>query len=272
VFAASIGSYPASTISSAFVHLGSQVRTLLLAASGEALQDGAVGPHGPNVARPAPPDAEEQIRRTARNARPGAAVPVLDCAEGPDGPDVARAGAPDAREAIRRGARNARPGAAVPVLDGALFADGPGDNVPDKVRPVPPEGVKILESDRQELQTGVETLGQTSLASLPQTPKRLFPWGKGFRQCQFPVSQAEAVPRLRPVTFSAFTVTAMLAGLKASPALDGSPPNPTRTNPPAQAASAMCLRNACMEASSPEPALLQWSLAQSFHSTEQGAE
>jgi hypothetical protein len=46
------------------------------------------------------------------------------------------------------------------VAAAGLFADGPGDNLPDKVRPVPPEGVTIKDSDRQELQTGVETLGQ----------------------------------------------------------------------------------------------------------------
>jgi pimeloyl-ACP methyl ester carboxylesterase len=40
-----------------------------------------------------------------------------------------------------------------------LAADGPGDNVPDKVRPVPPPGVKIAEADRQELQKAVDALG-----------------------------------------------------------------------------------------------------------------
>jgi hypothetical protein len=42
----------------------------------------------------------------------------------------------------------------------ALFADGPGDNLPDKVRPVPPPGIAIPENDRQELQAGVRELGQ----------------------------------------------------------------------------------------------------------------
>jgi hypothetical protein len=50
------------------------------------------------------------------------------------------------------------------VLLGAVAfvrADGPGDNLPDKVRPVPPPGVKIADADRTELQAGVETLGET---------------------------------------------------------------------------------------------------------------
>lgn len=39
-------------------------------------------------------------------------------------------------------------------------ADGPADNVPEKVRPVPPPGVKIPDGDRSELQAGVEALGK----------------------------------------------------------------------------------------------------------------
>lgn len=39
-------------------------------------------------------------------------------------------------------------------------ADGPGDNLPDKVRPVPPPGVAIPAADRQELQAGVDALGK----------------------------------------------------------------------------------------------------------------
>jgi len=39
-------------------------------------------------------------------------------------------------------------------------ADGPGDNVPEKVRPVPPPGVQISDADRAELQAGVDGLGK----------------------------------------------------------------------------------------------------------------
>ena len=49
----------------------------------------------------------------------------------------------------------------------ALFADGPGDNVAEKVRPVPPEGVKIAAGERQELEAGVEKLGK-EIADLRQ--------------------------------------------------------------------------------------------------------
>ena len=39
------------------------------------------------------------------------------------------------------------------------FADGPADNIPEKVRPVPPPGQAISDSDRQELEQGVKDLG-----------------------------------------------------------------------------------------------------------------
>jgi hypothetical protein len=41
-----------------------------------------------------------------------------------------------------------------------LAADGPGDNIADKVRPVPPPGKKIPDADREELQKGVDDLGK----------------------------------------------------------------------------------------------------------------
>jgi hypothetical protein len=53
------------------------------------------------------------------------------------------------------------------------FADGPKDNLPDQVRPVPPPGVKIAESDRADLEKGVAALGReiealrTALKSKP---------------------------------------------------------------------------------------------------------
>jgi len=39
-------------------------------------------------------------------------------------------------------------------------ADGPADNVPDKVRRVPPPGISIPEADRTELQAGADELGR----------------------------------------------------------------------------------------------------------------
>jgi hypothetical protein len=39
-------------------------------------------------------------------------------------------------------------------------ADGPADNLPGKVRPVPPPGVKISDSDREELEGGIALLGK----------------------------------------------------------------------------------------------------------------
>jgi hypothetical protein len=46
-------------------------------------------------------------------------------------------------------------------------ADGPGDNLPDKVRPVPPPGIRIADTDREELQKGSDELGQ-QIESLPK--------------------------------------------------------------------------------------------------------
>ncbi len=52
----------------------------------------------------------------------------------------------------------------------AVRADGPGDNLPDKVRRVPPPGIKVPEADRQELQAGVAELG-TAIAGLRNSLK-----------------------------------------------------------------------------------------------------
>ena len=38
------------------------------------------------------------------------------------------------------------------------FADGPADNIPEKVRPVPPPGVKISDEVRAELLGGADNL------------------------------------------------------------------------------------------------------------------
>src|SRR5215471_781562 len=51
---------------------------------------------------------------------------------------------------------------------------------------------------------------QASLAPLPQTPNSRFPWGKGLRQRQFSALQtADALRKFWPVTFLPFTDTAM---------------------------------------------------------------
>src|SRR5439155_26657770 len=40
-----------------------------------------------------------------------------------------------------------------------IRADGPSDNLPDKVRRIPPPGIKIPDADRIELERGVAELG-----------------------------------------------------------------------------------------------------------------
>ncbi len=42
----------------------------------------------------------------------------------------------------------------------ALWADGLRDNVPDQVRPIPPEGIAVPDADRRDLQTGVDELSR----------------------------------------------------------------------------------------------------------------
>ncbi len=49
--------------------------------------------------------------------------------------------------------------ATLPLLAAFVYADGPQDNLVDKVRPVPPPGIKIAEADYAELKKGVVALG-----------------------------------------------------------------------------------------------------------------
>jgi pimeloyl-ACP methyl ester carboxylesterase len=46
------------------------------------------------------------------------------------------------------------------LITGTIQADGPGDNLPDKVRRIPPPGIKLSASDREELASGVKALGE----------------------------------------------------------------------------------------------------------------
>lgn len=46
-----------------------------------------------------------------------------------------------------------------PFVASILLADGPADNLPDKVRPVPPPGLTISDQDRSELDSLVRALG-----------------------------------------------------------------------------------------------------------------
>ncbi|HEY0456082.1 MAG TPA: prolyl oligopeptidase family serine peptidase, partial [Verrucomicrobiae bacterium] len=40
------------------------------------------------------------------------------------------------------------------------FADGPQDNIPEKVRPIPPAGINVAAADQDELEGGLTTLGK----------------------------------------------------------------------------------------------------------------
>src|SRR5260370_2605929 len=44
------------------------------------------------------------------------------------------------------------------VLTAVLLADGPNDNIPDKVRPIPPAGIKVPDLEWAELHAGVAQL------------------------------------------------------------------------------------------------------------------
>src|ERR1700687_4629936 len=47
---------------------------------------------------------------------------------------------------------------ALMLLPGLVRADGPADNLVDGVPPIPPRGIKVAESDRKELEVGLEKL------------------------------------------------------------------------------------------------------------------
>jgi hypothetical protein len=53
---------------------------------------------------------------------------------------------------------------------GLARADGPQDNLPDRVRPIPPKGITLADSDRAELQASVDELGQ-AIESVRETLK-----------------------------------------------------------------------------------------------------
>ena len=42
----------------------------------------------------------------------------------------------------------------------AAAGDGPADNIPEKVRPVPPPGIAVPDADRTALQQGLDELGR----------------------------------------------------------------------------------------------------------------
>src|SRR5439155_27048425 len=54
----------------------------------------------------------------------------------------------------------------LPIFFASLFlallirADGPSDNLPDKVRRIPPPGIRIPDSDRAELEAAAGELGR----------------------------------------------------------------------------------------------------------------
>src|SRR5437764_1088030 len=52
------------------------------------------------------------------------------------------------------------PALLVLVCAGLARADGPRDNLSDQVRPVPPAGVAVPDTDRRELESGVAELGK----------------------------------------------------------------------------------------------------------------
>ena len=51
-------------------------------------------------------------------------------------------------------------GLTIVLCSTGVRADGLADNTPEKVRPVPPPGIAISETDRTELRAGVAELGQ----------------------------------------------------------------------------------------------------------------
>lgn len=62
-----------------------------------------------------------------------------------------------------------------PALALAALADGAADNIPEKVRPVPPPGISVPDADRALLEQGLADLGRqiTALRSNPQAARYL---------------------------------------------------------------------------------------------------
>src|SRR5256885_16962526 len=67
---------------------------------------------------------------------------------------------PDISGALSMHARLSLAAFALALLTATVPAHGQKDNQPDKVRPIPPPGVKIADADRAELQKGVAELGK----------------------------------------------------------------------------------------------------------------
>ena len=91
------------------------------------------------------------------------------------------------------------------------FADGPGDNIPEKVRPVPPPGVKLSDEVRSELLNGANRLGaeieklrdelkgkSNALALLPdiQIFQKAVDWAVRYDEIFNPTNEVSAARRL----------------------------------------------------------------------------
>ena len=55
-------------------------------------------------------------------------------------------------------------------LASLALADGPSDNIPEKVRPIPPAGIEVSQADREEIETKLKELTK-DLADLPRLLK-----------------------------------------------------------------------------------------------------
>src|SRR5258705_12794741 len=93
----------------------------------------------------------------------------------------------------------------------SAFADGPADNLPDKVRPVPPPGAEISEAARSELLNGASSLGSeieklrgelkgksNALALLPdiQIFEKAVRWAVQYREMFNPTNEVAAARTL----------------------------------------------------------------------------
>ncbi len=56
------------------------------------------------------------------------------------------------------------------LLATSLWADGPADNIPDKVRPIPPEGIQVPADKKQALLDSVAAIDKQLLATTKATP------------------------------------------------------------------------------------------------------
>ncbi len=90
----------------------------------------------------------------------------------------------------------------LPAVAAFAFADGPADNVPDKVRPVPPVGIELPAADADEIKAGlaelqglIKNLGKHELLPDVETHEKAVRYAVTYRE----VFDAKGIPAVKKV-------------------------------------------------------------------------